>query len=97
MMYKKTTDLAREEWNNLRYPIRLKRCSGEEGGGWIASIPMLGEAGFVADGEPAREPVGIPVPDRRYAKVASVAGDVPLPVHGWKPVPTKYVVDKLLP
>lgn len=37
-------------YSNLNYPIEIKKLTTEEGGGYIASIPMLGRNVFVADG-----------------------------------------------
>jgi predicted RNase H-like HicB family nuclease len=34
----------------LKYPVTLRELSVEEGGGFLATIPLLGEKTFVADG-----------------------------------------------
>lgn len=45
--------ISKQDWDTLRYPISLRQLSEEEGGGWLASIPILGQAAFTADGETA--------------------------------------------
>lgn len=47
--------ITRTEWKALRYPIQLSELSEEEGGGWIAHIPLLGKGLFMADGETPAE------------------------------------------
>jgi antitoxin HicB len=40
---------------NLNYPIKLVRLSNDDGGGYMATIPLLGEYAFVGDGESSEE------------------------------------------
>lgn len=40
---------------NLPYETTIRPLLPEEGGGWIAFIPLLGEKTFVATGETAQE------------------------------------------
>jgi len=40
---------------NLKYPIKLKQLSEEEGGGWFAEIPLL--PGCMSDGETVEEAI----------------------------------------
>jgi predicted RNase H-like HicB family nuclease len=47
--------ISKQDWDTLRYPISLRQLSDLEGGGWLAAIPMLGQAAFTADGETAEE------------------------------------------
>ncbi len=49
--------ITREEWDALRYPIELQELSAEEGGGWMAWIPLLGRGLFMVDSETAAEAI----------------------------------------
>src|SRR5687768_14751823 len=74
--------ITREEWDSLRYPISLRELAEDEGGGWHAEIPMLGEGAFVGDGDTAEEAV-TDLEDRRrglYESVAASKRPIPLPV-----------------
>ena len=37
------------------YPIEIRKIKEEEGGGYMATIPLLGKYAFVGDGETAEE------------------------------------------
>ncbi len=41
--------ISKEEWSQLRYPVELQELSAEEGGGWMAWIPLLGRGLFMVD------------------------------------------------
>ena len=73
--------LSHDEWIALRYPVVLRELSLEEGGGWLATIPMLGEAGFAADGETPEEAVASLSQLRRdlYETVMNSGQPIPLP------------------
>ena len=43
---------------NLHYPITIRELDAEEGGGYLATIPLLGSKTFAADGETPTEAVG---------------------------------------
>lgn len=47
--------LTQAQWNALRYPVQLYPLSEAEGGGYLATIPLLGEATCAADGETVEE------------------------------------------
>ncbi len=49
--------MTKKHWDDLRYPVVLRQLSDAEGGGWLASIPMLGEAAFTADGDTPDEAI----------------------------------------
>lgn len=49
--------VTKKEWKELRYPIQLSALSKEEGGGWVAHIPLLGKGLFMADGDTPGEAV----------------------------------------
>lgn len=45
----------KNNWDALDYAVEIRRVPEEFGGGYIASIPQLGRAAFVGDGDTARE------------------------------------------
>jgi len=50
-----TNAMTQNEWKALRYPVTVRQLSEAEGGGWLATIPLLGQAAFTADGATAAE------------------------------------------
>jgi antitoxin HicB len=73
--------MTREVWNDLRYPVSLRQMPEDEGGYWLASIPLLGEGQFIADGETPQEALDS-LEERRlrfYAVVVSSGKPIPLP------------------
>jgi hypothetical protein len=81
MMQKTTMKMTREEWESLRYPMELQRLSEEEGGGWMAWIPLLGKGLFTVDAETAEDAVRDLEALRRslYDTVMNSGRPVPLP------------------
>ena len=79
----KTIDraLSRQQWDDLRYPISLQALTEEEGGGWFATIPLLGEATCAADGETIEEALANLEELRRslYEVVITSKHPIPLP------------------
>lgn len=77
----KTTQITRQDWEALRYPLSLRQLSEEEGGGWLAVIPMLGEGAFMADGETAAGAIAALEDLRRmlYDAVINSGQPIPLP------------------
>ena len=77
----KMTKMTKKQWESLRYPITLRELSEDEGGGWLATIPMLGEAGFAADGETPVEAVAELEKLRRalYDTVMQSGQPIPIP------------------
>lgn len=51
------TRLTKEQWAKLRYPIELRALGEDEGGGWLAHIPLLGKGLFMVDADTAAEAV----------------------------------------
>jgi len=48
---KTTSQLNNAEYYlGLKYPVTLRELSADEGGGFLATIPILGEKTFIADG-----------------------------------------------
>ena len=78
---KTTKTVTKQYWDALRYPISLHPLSEEEGGGWLATIPLLGEAAFMADGETAPEALESLEALRRdlYEDVIASGQPIPLP------------------
>jgi antitoxin HicB len=73
--------ISKQDWDTLRYPISLRQLSDSEGGGWLATIPMLGQAAFTADGETAEEALQELEALRRdlYEDVLSSGQPIPIP------------------
>lgn len=73
--------ITKRQWNALRYPIALRQLSTVEGGGWLATIPMLGEGAFMADGETPAEAIEALENLRRdlYEMVVESGQPIPLP------------------
>jgi antitoxin HicB len=73
--------ISKQDWYALRYPISLRQLSDLEGGGWLAAIPMLGQAAFTADGETAEEALQELEALRRdlYEDVVSSGQPIPMP------------------
>jgi antitoxin HicB len=73
--------ISKQDWDTLRYPISLRQLSDLEGGGWLAAIPMLGQAAFTADGETAEEALQELEALRRdlYEDVVSSGQPIPMP------------------
>ncbi len=73
--------ITKEVWNSLRYPVSLRQMPDDEGGYWLAGIPLLGEGLFIADGETPQEALDT-LEDRRqrlYDNVVSSGHPIPLP------------------
>lgn len=73
--------ISKQNWDALRYPITLRQLSEEEGSGWLATIPMLGQAAFAADGETADEALQELEALRRdlYEDVVASGQPIPMP------------------
>lgn len=76
-----TNAISQHEWNALRYPVTVRQLSEEEGGGWLATIPLLGQAAFTADGATATEALEELEALRRdlYDEVIASGQPIPLP------------------
>ena len=89
--------ISQQKWNSLRYPISLRQLSEEEGGGWLAAIPMLGQAAFTADGGTAAQAVQELEALRRdlYEDVVASGQPIPLPqdvTEGKRPPSGKWIL-----
>ncbi len=73
--------MTREEWEALRYRIEIQELSEEEGGGWMAWIPQLGQGLFMVDAETADEAVSQLETLRRslYDTVMESGRPIPIP------------------
>lgn len=73
--------MTRDEWNRLRYRVELQELSEEEGGGWMAWIPVLGKAAFMVDAETAADALDKLEAHRRamYDLVVKDGRAIPLP------------------
>ncbi len=73
-------NLTREQWNALQYPISLRALTEAEGGGWFATIPLLGEATCAADGDSVEETLANLEQYRRSLYEAVIASKYPIPL-----------------
>lgn len=82
------TTMTRDDWTKLRYPVQLQELSSEEGGGWVAHIPLLGRGLFMADGDTPTEALERLEALRleMYDTVASSGALLPLPEEAEDPV-----------
>lgn len=71
--------LTQKQWNQLQYPINLRALTEEEGGGWFATIPLLGEATCAADGETVEEALANLEDYRRSLYEVVIACKTPIP------------------
>ena len=80
-MKKMNKNVSQQDWETLRYPVTLRQLSEEEGGGWLAAIPLLGEGAFTADGETAPEALESLESLRRdlYEDVIASGQSIPMP------------------
>ena len=86
----KTTWMTKQEWNALRYPISLRELSEEEGGGWLATIPLLGEGAFMADGDTTADAIASLEDLRRslYDALMNSGKSIPVPTDVTEEVKT---------
>lgn len=73
--------ITKEVWDSLRYPVSLRQMPEDEGGYWMAGIPLLGEGLFIADGETPQEALNA-LEDRRrrfYDRIVASGKPIPLP------------------
>ena len=78
----KTVDrtLTQNQWEDLQYPISLRALTESEGGGWFATIPLLGEATCAADGETVEEALANLEEYRRSLYEVVIASKHPIPL-----------------
>lgn len=73
------TDLVRE-WTARPYAVRLTSLAEEDGGGWIAAIPQLGEDTYTGTGETETEALEHMRELQQYLfERLALAGDAPPP------------------
>ncbi len=77
--------ISREEWAKLRYRFELQEQSEQEGGGWMAWIPLLGKGMFMLYGDTAAEAIinleyhRIEMYDSIVEKVVKLGCTIPMP------------------
>ncbi len=79
-MKRMSNSVSQQEWEALRYPVTLRQLSADEGGGWLATIPLLGEAAFTADGETAIDALESLEALRRDLYDDVIASGQPIPI-----------------
>jgi len=68
-----------EYYMNLNYPIEIIKIKEEEGGGFQASIPLLGKYAFLGDGETIAEAVANLTETKKYLFQKYLEQDIPIP------------------
>jgi len=81
--------MTKKQWDQLRYPIEIRMLSQEEGGGWIAHIPLLGKGMFMMEGDTPEEAIGALEEHRKamYSEVIASGVEIPLPHDEEDPEP----------
>lgn len=74
--------MSRDEWQKARYEVRLVPLTDEEGGGWMASHPELGESAFRADAKHKETAIALLEQVRLSLYDVVVAGGQPVPMPG---------------
>ncbi len=64
---------------SLNYPIEIRKIKDEEGGGYQASIPMLGKYAFVGDGETVEEALSDLKKVKKYLFEKYLEEGIPIP------------------
>lgn len=72
--------MTKTEWGALRYPVQLQELSEEEGGGWIAWIPLLGKGMFMMDADTPAEAIKVLEEHRKASYDVVIASGVPIPL-----------------
>jgi hypothetical protein len=72
--------MTKTEWDALRYPVQLQELSEEEGGGWIAWIPLLGKGMFMMDADTAAEAIEQLEEHRKSCYDVVIKSGVPIPL-----------------
>lgn len=73
--------MTKEQWDALRYRVELQELSDEEGGGWMAWIPVLGRGAFMVDADTAAEAIANLEQHRRdmFDMIVRSGRPIPLP------------------
>ncbi|MEO7453559.1 MAG: toxin-antitoxin system HicB family antitoxin [Fimbriimonadales bacterium] len=72
--------MTKTEWDALRYPVQLQELSEEEGGGWIAWIPLLGKGMFMMDADTPAEAIEQLEEHRKSCYDVVINSGVPIPM-----------------
>ncbi len=67
---------------NLNYPIEIIKIKEEEGGGFQASIPLLGKYAFLGDGETIEEAIMNLTEIKKYLFEKYLEQNIPIPEPG---------------
>ena len=72
--------MTKTEWDALRYPVQVQELSEEEGGGWIAWIPLLGKGMFMMDADTPQEAIAVLEEHRKSCYDVVINSGVPIPM-----------------
>lgn len=68
-----------EDYMKLRYRIELDPIEEDDGGGWCATIPQLGNMGFLGDGETIAEALENLEKTKRMQFEGYILNNIPIP------------------
>ena len=71
-----------EYYLTLNYPIEIIKIKEEEGGGFQASIPLLGKYAFLGDGETIEEAIVNLAETQKYLFQKYLEQSIPIPEPG---------------
>ncbi|GAK54128.1 toxin-antitoxin system, antitoxin component, HicB family [Candidatus Moduliflexus flocculans] len=66
---------------NISYPIEIEKIAPDEGGGILASIPMLGKHAFLGDGETIEEALANLEEIKTYLFQKYLNQGIPIPLY----------------
>lgn len=64
---------------DINYPVEIQKIKEEEGGGYMASIPLLGKYAFLGDGETVEEAIDSLNEIKEYLFEKYLEENVPIP------------------
>jgi len=64
---------------NLNYPVEIRKIKEEEGGGYSATIPLLGKYAFLGDGDTIEEAIESLNEIKEYLFEKYLAAGIPIP------------------
>ena len=70
-----------EYYLKIPYPVEITEISEEDGGGVLASIPLLGKHAFLGDGDTVEEALHNLEEIKRYLFQKYLEQEIPIPVY----------------
>ena len=70
-----------EFYLKIPYPVEVTEINDEEGGGFLASIPLLGKHAFLGEGDTLEEALANLEEIKKYLFQKYLEQGIPIPVH----------------